>query len=140
MSESKRCRQPLINGFNKYGILAYPIETGRTRRGVSDIFINLEGLVVWMECKEVEEVDCAQIEIDFEPLQKSFLIENFREGGISIVALRTPDAFIFTHINNIDDDNKMIKQDRHILTLYKLDIPVLIKWLQTFNSYLALHL
>lgn len=130
MAESARCRQPLLKGFKKYGIVAYPIESGGTLRGMSDIFVNLGGIAVWIECKEVDVATC--LKIPFQPLQKHFLEENYSEGGISIVAIRTPDAFVFTHISNVNHAYNII-ENRQTLTLNVLDIPVLIKWLQTFR-------
>lgn len=133
MSESKRCRQPLINGLNMYGMIAYPIETGRTRRGVSDIIWNFKGLVVWIECKEVDCDETDQIVFDFEPLQKKFLLDNAKEGGLSLVCARTNEAFVFTHIDNITERNR-IKENRHILVLKRLDIPVLLKWVSLLRQ------
>lgn len=134
MSESKRCRQPLINGLNKYGMVAYPIETGRTRRGVSDIIWNFRGLVVWIECKEVDCDETDQIEFDFEPLQKEFLLDNAKEGGLSLVVARINNAFVFTHISNVTHSNKIYKINRHVLSLKRLDIPVLVEWVSMLRQ------
>jgi hypothetical protein len=141
MSEADRCRQPLIHELTRHAILAYPIETGSTRRGVSDIFVNLKGRVVWFECKEVETEDYMKLHIPFEPLQYKFLYDNYAEGGISVSVIRTPTRFIFVHVSNItrltksnDSHYYQIRENRHILSLVRLDVPVLLEWLSSFNT------
>ena len=114
--------------------IVQPIESEGTGLGIPDIYISVDGVSAWIECKaDLEGVWPCERKIDFRPLQYSWNRRNASGGGISTVAIKYSNAYLFIHIKDVDSA-AMRPVASSSLIQKTLNAEGIITWLKQFRT------
>lgn len=126
--------EKLSRALRDYGVMIQRIESGSTGLGIPDTYVRTSKKSLWMELKNMYFPVTINLVVPFRPGQYGWLKRHAKLGGISVLAIATPDGFYFYHNDTIQKEYVAPLSASADLFLTRIDARKIVEWLDSLEG------